>query len=174
MTNEQFDEIIYEIIEERSDRALVILSSSIIDEQLFQILNTFLKASSKQQDDLLNGDNPLSTFSAKIKIIYRLGIIDDSFREILDQVRKVRNLCAHNIDININKAPIKDHIFAIKKYITIRNAFELVKQRYFKESYEDKYETKAILITIVIMLKAIIKSIIRIEDNKKTILILAK
>lgn len=174
MTTEQLDEIIEEIIEERSDRSLIILSSAIIDEQLYRVLNAFLKEPKIKDDDLLRGDNPLTTFSAKIKVIYRLGIINNSFREILDQVRKVRNQCAHNIDININKAPINDHIITIKKNITVRATFELVKKRYFNDGLEPKYEIKALFITIIMVLEAIIKSIARIEDNEKTMTISIK
>lgn len=175
MTTEQLDEIIDEIIEERSDRSLIILSSAIIDEQLFRVLNAYLKAPlNANDDDLLRGDNPLSTFSAKIRILYRLGLIDNKLREVIDQVRKVRNNCAHNIELNINKDPIRGHINTIKRNIISRPTFELVKKRYFNDVLEPKHEIKAFLITIIVILEAIIKSIVRIEDNAKTMTISIK
>lgn len=169
MTARQFDELVDEIIDEKNDRSLVILCTSIIDDQLYDILDKFLQKPLKKDDDLLKGDNPLSTFSSRIKIIYRLGIIDNSLKEILDQVRKIRNLCAHRVSINLIKSPIKDHILFLKKEMLVRRSFELTKQRYFGNKISSESEVKAIFVSICVILKAIIDSIDTIKENEKTI-----
>jgi hypothetical protein len=174
MTARQFDELIDEIIDEKNDRSLVILCTSIIDDQLYDILSKFLQKPSKKDDDLLKGDNPLSTFSSRIKIIYRLKIIDNSLREILDQVRKIRNLCAHSVSINLNKSPIKDHILYLKKEMILRYSYKLTKERYFENKISIENEVKAIFVSICVILKAINESIDTIIENEKTIKISKK
>lgn len=171
MTTRQIDELVDDILDERNDRSLIILCSSIIDEQLYNILNKFLKDPLKKEDDLLKGDNPLSTFSSRIKIVYRVGIIDNSFREILDNVRKIRNLSAHSVELHLSKPPIKDHILALKKSIINRPSYELTKKRYFDNNINTSNEVKALFITICVILEAINISIAEIENNDKSIII---
>lgn len=175
MTLREFDELIDEIIDERNDRSLIILCSSIIDEQLYQILWTFLlKPDKKNEDDILKGDNPLSTFSSRIKMTYRLGLIDKTFRDILDQVRKIRNECAHSVSLNIEKAPLKDHINNIKSKIKSRESYRLCVSRYFEGNVDKKNEIKAIFSTVCIILKAVNDSLNEIEENQETIKISRK
>ena len=169
MTTRQFDELIDEIIDERNERSLIILCSSIIDEQLYNILDLYLmKPAKKKEDDLLKGDNPLATFSSRIKVIYRLGLIDNSFREILDNVRKVRNLCAHSVELKLNKAPIKDHISNLRKSIIGRETYTLTRKRYFEDKTDETNEVKSIFVTICVILEAIINTITEIDINTKT------
>lgn len=173
MTPRQFDELVDEILDERNDRSLIILCSSIIDEQLYSILHSYLKKP-KKEDDLLKGDNPLSTFSSRIKIIYRIGLIDNSLREILDNIRKIRNLSAHSVELNISKSPIKDHILTLKKSIIERPTYELTKIRFFENNINNSNELKSLFVTICVILEAINNSIIEIADNEKTIKISRK
>jgi hypothetical protein len=170
MSPRQFDELIDEIIDERNDRSLIILCSSIIDEQLYSILEKFLlNPDKKKEDDILKGDNPLSTFSSRIKIIYRLGLVDKTFRDILDKIRKVRNECAHRVSINIDKAPIKDHLKNIKEEMMQRQSFRLCIDRYFEGKINKKNELKAFFSTICIILKAINDSLEEVSENQITI-----
>lgn len=173
MTTRQFDELVDEILDERNDRSLIILCSSIIDEQLYSILYNFLKKP-KKEDDLLKGDNPLSTFSSRIKMTYRIGLIDNTLREILDNIRKIRNLSAHSVELNILKSPIKDHILALKKSINQRPTYELTKIRFFENNINNSNELKSLFVTICVILEAINNSIIEIVDNEKTIKISKK
>lgn len=170
MTNREFDELIDEIIDETNDRSLIILCASIIDEQLFSILNTFfINPPKKNDDDLLKGDNPLSTFSSRIKMLYRIGIIDRSFRDILDNVRKIRNLSAHSVQLNFKKSPIKDHISTLKTSIKGRDTYDLTIKRYFENEINSSNEVRALFVTISVILQAINETIIEIDVNPKTI-----
>jgi DNA-binding MltR family transcriptional regulator len=80
-----------------SDRAAVILGAAKIEFLLEQILDKYLIPSPSSQDELLDGDSPLGTFSAKIKICHRLGIIDDRFCKLLNVFRRLRNGFAHDV-----------------------------------------------------------------------------
>lgn len=51
-------------------------------------------------DDLMghSGNKPISGFSAKINLAFRLGLIPATERTICHQLRELRNACAHHID----------------------------------------------------------------------------
>jgi hypothetical protein len=79
-----------------SDRAAVILGAAKLDMMLFQILQARLIACASGKDELLEGDNPLSTFSARINIAFRLGIITSELARALHLVRRIRNALRTN------------------------------------------------------------------------------
>jgi len=59
-----------------TDRAAVVLGAARLDAQLYQLISKVLAPCSGSNDELLDGDSPLATLSAKINIAYRLGLID--------------------------------------------------------------------------------------------------
>jgi hypothetical protein len=68
------------------------------DTQLRSLCEAFLfKKSAKEKDDeeLLDGDNPISTFSSRIKICKRLGLIDQALDDALNTLRSISNQSAH-------------------------------------------------------------------------------
>lgn len=164
-----FDELIDDILDEKSDRALIIYSCSIIDDQLYEILKMYLIDSKESKDELLLGDSPLSTLSSRIKIAYRLGIIDVSFVRNLDLIRKIRNKCAHNVRLNIKEPPISDLINNLKNNLNKRETYKLTLKRYFDNDLKKKDEFKALLVTVCVILHAIKCSIGKLTINEKTI-----
>jgi len=58
-------------LNQEGDRAAVILSASKLDMLLLQILQKSLLPCPHSEDDLFDGDRPLSTFSAKISRAHR-------------------------------------------------------------------------------------------------------
>ena len=80
-----------------SDRAAVILGASKVEYLLGEILDKYLLPNPASTDDLLEGDAPIGTFSAKIKLCHRLGIIDDHFAKLLNTFRRLRNGFAHEV-----------------------------------------------------------------------------
>jgi len=159
MAEYDLTEVIHEIIDEKNERSLIILCSSIIDDQLYSILNKFLLDVPEKKEDLLKGDNPLSTFSSRIKTLYRLGIIDEQFRKILDTVRSIRNSCAHQVIININKSPIKDHIKTIDQFFIEKESHKIVGERFFSDESINNRNLKNLFVTILIILQSINKTI---------------
>ncbi|MDP3830347.1 MAG: hypothetical protein Q8Q47_03695, partial [Ignavibacteriaceae bacterium] len=98
--NKTEKDIFYEFVNEfiaESDRAAVILGTAKLDFLLYQILTKYFIPVAGSSDDLLEGDSPLTTFSSKINICYRLGIIDTQFARTLHLIRKIRNSFAHEI-----------------------------------------------------------------------------
>lgn len=80
-----------------SDRAAVILGAAKLDLLLFQLLGRVLKPSTGRTDDLLEGDSPLGTFSARAMIAYRLGLISDEVYRAINLIRRIRNSFAHEL-----------------------------------------------------------------------------
>jgi DNA-binding MltR family transcriptional regulator len=86
-------------ISTESTRAKVVLAACYLDELLHQLLALVLKPSDRAKDPLLHGPQaPLGTYSAKIELAYRLGLLPDAIRRSLHLVRKIRNEFAHSLD----------------------------------------------------------------------------
>lgn len=97
-----------------SDRAAVILGAAKIEYLLGQLLDKYLLPCPTSSDDLLDGDAPLSTFSAKIKLCHRLGLLDDHFAKLLNIFRKLRNGFAHEITVgSLSVGSARDRVVAL-------------------------------------------------------------
>lgn len=93
----QFDLLIEQFSKE-SDRAAVILVASIIDETLETLLKAYLVPIPNAQDSLFDSaTSPLSNFSSKIDMAFRVGLISGKFARDLHIIRKIRNSFAHDI-----------------------------------------------------------------------------
>lgn len=96
-THWTFDFVISEFKKE-SDRAAVILIAAVIDEKLTTILKSKLIAVPTANDDFFEGANaPISTFSSKIDLAFRLGVISAKMSRDIHLIRKIRNSFAHDI-----------------------------------------------------------------------------
>jgi len=84
-------------LQKETDRAAVVLGASKLDLQLYQLLQKVLLACPSGQDELLDNEGGLSTFSAKIHLAHRLGLITSEFARALHLVRKIRNSFAHEL-----------------------------------------------------------------------------
>lgn len=72
--------------------------ASLIDECLTALLKGYLVPIAQSQDSMFDSATaPLSTFSAKIDISHRIGLISAKFCRDLHLIRKIRNSFAHDI-----------------------------------------------------------------------------
>lgn len=78
-----------------SDRACAVLGAALLDARLESLYNRRLRNS---KEELLSGNGPLSTFSARIRVARSLNWIAEDVGFDLDQVRSIRNEFAHNVD----------------------------------------------------------------------------
>lgn len=85
--------------EKETDRAAGIVGAAILDSSLESALKSyFVKSTHTKNDSLFDGPNaPLSSFSSKIDIMFRLGLISEKMASALHIVRKIRNNFAHDI-----------------------------------------------------------------------------
>ena len=81
-----------------NERVSIIVAVAEMDSRLTSVLRASLLPVGKNDDDdsLFGSDRPLSSFSARIHLAYRLGLIDDSFARALHLIRKMRNEFARN------------------------------------------------------------------------------
>ena len=91
-----------------TDRGCALFASSYLDKALSDLLLCALAYDKKIKNDLFNGNAPLASFSARIKLAYYLGKISNVERRDLDLIRKIRNDLAHNADpIDFKEPKIK-------------------------------------------------------------------
>ncbi len=84
------------LLREESDRGSVIVSAALMDDILSQLLKRKLLPSSEKKDEILDdGAAAFSTFSARINLAYRLGLIRPNARATFHLLRKIRNDFAH-------------------------------------------------------------------------------
>jgi DNA-binding MltR family transcriptional regulator len=84
---------------EESPRGKIIVLAEMLNVQLAELLLKYLRDSDTydklDSDELLGRERPLSSFSARIAVCYRLGLISQTDRKALDKLREFRNVCAH-------------------------------------------------------------------------------
>ena len=97
-----------------SDRAAVVLGAAKVDALLCSLLDHYLLPTPGTEDDLLDGDSPLGSFSARIKICYRLGLIDAHFAKLLHIFRRLRNAFAHDItSSSLSDGAARDRVMSL-------------------------------------------------------------
>jgi hypothetical protein len=90
----------FETLKSESERGKIILLASKIDELLSELLKNFFKpkrGEKKDPDKLFRDMGPLSSFSARIEMAYRMGLISKVSADCFDILRSIRNDCAHSM-----------------------------------------------------------------------------
>jgi hypothetical protein len=173
-----FDLFADDLLAERNARPLIIVGAAKIDDLLLEMLRAHLlpkMAKAKDQDELLEGDTPLSTFSARIKICRRLGLIDGTLYVALERLRAIRNLCAHSISFDHAKSPTREYYFDLKKHIVDRGSYLLTRKRYFaSEVLAEIEELQCLLLTLCVLLEAIRQRLRTTKGNRTTLQIAAR
>jgi hypothetical protein len=128
-----FDDFADELSNERQPRALIILVGAQIDELLREILIASLLEAKEypKKDEPLDVEAPLSTFSSRIKMVYRLGIIDEPLQRVLDKFRDLRNNAAHWIAFGIAETSLKDRLSEFQRVMKSRRAYRLTVRKFF-------------------------------------------
>lgn len=91
-----------------SDRAIVILLSTLLADVLTWNIAKHLtfEPTEQQYDHIFRFEGPLCTFSARIEIAYLFAFIDELTEGQLDDIREMRNACAHTkhqIDFSVTE-----------------------------------------------------------------------
>ncbi len=82
------------------DRTAGILGATILDIRLERMLRQFFVSDEKEVAALLSNESPnspLSSFSARARTAYCLGLISKEEFQDIDTVRAIRNICAHHM-----------------------------------------------------------------------------
>lgn len=110
-------------LQHESDRAAAIVSGAQLDAMLRDLIASFLIDEPTVVDDLLGTDNksevPLSSFAARIRAAYCLGLISKSCYQDLMLVKKIRNKFAHKLP---------GYSFTSPEIVSLCNSFHIPKQ----------------------------------------------
>lgn len=92
---------VFKELQGESDRAAVILVAAHLEDSLMiKVMSRMRKppdgSTIEYYDDVFAPNRPLGSFSAKIDAAYFFEIIDDTMRAQLNDVREMRNACAHS------------------------------------------------------------------------------
>lgn len=117
---------------DESDRAAVILGAAKLDMLLMQVLDRRLLPSLATTDELLEGDSPLATFSARINMCYRLGLITPEFAKALHLVHRIRNGFAHEISgVSLASGAHSDRLKSLLLPFLSLRFFDVFRQHFF-------------------------------------------
>lgn len=90
-----------------SDRGLVLVCGSIIDQLLSELLKIILIKTDSVEKDLFKGNGVLTNFDSKIKMSYYLGLISQNERLNIIYLQRIRNKFAHQfVDISFENNDI--------------------------------------------------------------------
>lgn len=112
-----WNNIFKEEFAKESDRASVILSVAMLDEALATLLRSRLIAVTSADDSLLDGAYaPISSFSARVDLAYRVGLISVQFCRDLHIIRRIRNEFAHNVSgCSFDSATIRSRVIELSR-----------------------------------------------------------
>ncbi|MBX3009732.1 MAG: DUF4145 domain-containing protein [Melioribacteraceae bacterium] len=122
-TQSYWDTFFKNQIEGESDRATVIITSSILDQALESVLRNYLVQLNSTDDPLFDSAYaPLSNFSAKIDLAFRIGLLPPNFAKALHLIRKIRNDFAHNVSAcTFNEPQVRNRVLELNKTIGVTN-----------------------------------------------------
>ena len=144
----------FEEFDTESDRAAVVLGAARLDLLLYQILQRRLVPSAASQDELLDGDSPLSTLSSRIHIAYRLGLIDAVIARALHLIRRIRNGFAHELTSNsLSTGSYYDRIRELVAPMKAHKNFEEIQRDWFPKSKGAGKEFRAALALVALRLE---------------------
>jgi hypothetical protein len=116
-----------------SDRAAAVLVAAYLDDLLRQLLLATFVDDTAPAAKLVEPERPLGSFAARIGAAYAFGLISDSERFDLDQVRDIRNRFAHRLQgLTFDEQSISDRCRTFKC-----NAELFGRTPGFRETYPD-------------------------------------
>lgn len=100
--------------EKPTPRAVVLTAASLIEAMLERALAVELLPNDGGADELFDGAQaPLGSFSARIEVAYRMGLIDKDVRSALHSLRRIRNDFAHQaLPPSMADSSLSDRILA--------------------------------------------------------------
>jgi hypothetical protein len=79
------------------ERAAVVVGAARLELAVERLLTRSMQLHPGGSDNLFDPDRPLGTFSAKISLAFRLGLLDKKVESSLQLVRRIRNDFAHSV-----------------------------------------------------------------------------
>lgn len=100
--------------DEPNDRAIAVIGGAFLDTLLIETLYNFFPENEKEVNELLDHNNPLGSYSARVKMVYCLGLIDKLIMNDLKLVGKIRNKFAHDLNASFRDENISSWCKGLK------------------------------------------------------------
>jgi hypothetical protein len=84
-----------ELSSEKPRSAAIVAAAYLEDVATLTLLTKMVPLSNNEHDSLFSGSAPLSPFSAKIQMLYAMGIIGKKIKHDLEAIKEIRNAFAH-------------------------------------------------------------------------------
>jgi hypothetical protein len=171
-----FDDFADALRVERGMRPLFIVGASRVDYLLLEILRVYhlpKLSAGNNEDELLEGDK--CTFSTRIKMCRRLGLINETLYVSLERLRTIRNKCAHAVAFDHGVSPLREHFSDFRTSLVNRGSYRLTKKRYFDDEFASPIEEwQCLLLTICVLLEAVRAKTVPTKGNARTLKISAR
>lgn len=96
-------------LNDETDRGCVLISASFLDNQLENLLSSYLIEDTTVSDNVFSNSGSLGTFSSRIDMCYLLGLISKKMYRDLHLIRKIRNEFGHSyVPISFESSAIKN------------------------------------------------------------------
>lgn len=136
-----------------SDQSPVLVGVTRLENELEKYIHSFLIESPTGKEDLFE-NGPLTTFSAKISIARRLGLINNELQDAINNMRKIRNVVNRSSKSPVFENEMISHIVKTmhktyndnKNYREIENSISVDEQFFL---LKQKNEIKAKFINIL-------------------------
>ncbi|MGY8838964.1 MAG: hypothetical protein ACKVH6_19770 [Enterobacterales bacterium] len=121
---EEQQNILFNELKYEKERSAVIVGVSNIDSLLEELIVKVLKPV-KPKDSICYSNNGVSTFSSKIMLAFQLGLIDESFKNQLNMLRKIRNDFSHQVTgCSLDMPPHSNRFDDLYKLVSKKDSFK--------------------------------------------------
>lgn len=93
----------FDQLEHDSDRAAGVVAGTFVEQRLTELLRSRwpkTPLATKLDEKLTHSSSPLGSFSVKIDVAHLFGLITETARNELQQMKEIRNRFAHRLDIS--------------------------------------------------------------------------
>lgn len=97
MNDDQVHQTAFELIQKENDRGAALLAAMLAEHCLDILIEKRLLPPYGKENFISGFNSPIGTFSSKIEIAYRTGIIPTGLAKLLNGLRKIRNSYAHEV-----------------------------------------------------------------------------
>jgi len=152
---QEFEKFV-EDFKKESDRSAVILGTAKLDIQLYQILRKVLRSTPSSRDDLLDDGRPLGTFSSRIDMAYRLGLITADFARELHLVRRIRDSFAHELsNATLKYGAYQDRLNEIVTPLVKYRSYRSLRKKLFGEKAGPSIDFRMAVANLFLLLKCV-------------------
>ena len=112
------------------DRSAAIVAASVVEDAVQSLLvSKMRRLTNREYADLFSGDSPLTTFSAKIRLVYALKLISKANMGDLNITKDVRNIFAHaRIPVDFSTNEIVSYVNALNILDTVEISSQHAKE----------------------------------------------